>query len=51
MLITMTCPMNSNGEYIARELEEEQNLENLKHFSDRLAEMHQRMNPAICECK
>ena len=35
-LIVMTCPMGRDGQYYARELAEEQTLENLQKFSDRL---------------
>lgn len=36
-LIVMTCPMGGDGHYYARELAQEQTLENLQRFSDRLA--------------
>jgi hypothetical protein len=36
-LIVMTCPLGDDGNYYARELIEEQNLENLQAFSDKLA--------------
>lgn len=35
-LIVLTCPMGADGHYYARELAEEQTLENLQAFSDRL---------------
>ena len=35
-LITLCCPMNIRGEYYARELAEEQTLENLQKISDKL---------------
>jgi hypothetical protein len=35
-LLTLTCPTNVRGEYVAPELAEEQTLENLQKFSDRL---------------
>ena len=36
LLVVMTCPLNLAGEYYARELAENQTLENLQTFSDRL---------------
>lgn len=36
-LIVLTCPLDLAGHYYARELAEEQTLENLQRFSDRLA--------------
>lgn len=36
-LIVMCCPRDLDGHYYARELAEEQTLENLQRFSDRLA--------------
>ncbi len=36
-LLSLACEMSYGGEYIARELVEEQTLENLQKFSDRLA--------------
>ena len=36
LLITLACSRSYSGEYIARELAEEQTLDNLKAFSDRL---------------
>lgn len=35
-LITLCCPMDHEGHYYARELAEDQTLENLQLFSDRL---------------
>ena len=35
-LITLACPINLKGESVAPELVEEQTLENLAKFSDRL---------------
>jgi hypothetical protein len=35
-LITLCCPRNVHGEYYSRELAEEQTLENLQEFSDKL---------------
>lgn len=39
-LIVLTCPTNVRGEYIAPELAQEQTLENLALFSDRLQRGH-----------
>lgn len=39
-LIVAACPTNINGDYVATELAEEQTLENLYAFSDRLAKLH-----------
>lgn len=36
-LIVMTCTMGPDGNYYARELIAEQNLENLQKFNDKLA--------------
>lgn len=38
MLITMACPRDMEGAYYARELAQEQTLENLVAFSDKLQE-------------
>ena len=35
-LLKLTCPTNAKGDYLARELIEEQTLENLYAFGDRL---------------
>ena len=40
LLITLACSTNYSGEYIARELVEEQTLDNLKAFSDRLEDTY-----------
>jgi len=37
-LLFVACPRNMDGEFIARELVEEQTLENLQRFSDKLAD-------------
>lgn len=39
-LITLACPMNHAGEYIAPELAEEQTMANLNAFSDRLEDLY-----------
>lgn len=36
-LIVLCCPRDAQGNYYARELAEEQSLENLEAFSDKLA--------------
>lgn len=36
-LITAACPRDDQGTYYARELANEQNIENLQTFSDKLA--------------
>ena len=35
-LLVLTCPTNHRGQFVAPELAEEQSLENLDRFSDRL---------------
>lgn len=35
-LLTLACPTNSAGEFVARELTQEQTLENLYAFGDKL---------------
>jgi hypothetical protein len=35
-LLTLTCPRNINGDFVAPELARAQTLENLQRFSDRL---------------
>lgn len=37
----MTCPTNLRGEYIARDLVEDQTLENLDRFGARLERAHE----------
>lgn len=36
----MCCPMNYEGKYYSRELAQEQTLENLQLFSDKLDKMY-----------
>lgn len=36
LLLTLACPTNMHGEYVAPELVEDQTLDNLQKFSDRL---------------
>ena len=47
-LIVLACGMNYDGEYVARELVEEQTLDNLEAFSTRLDEAHDMMRPCKC---
>jgi hypothetical protein len=42
MLVQLSCATNLNGEYIAKELAETQNMENLQAFSDRLNEIYEK---------
>lgn len=51
-LLCMACPTNINGEYVARELAEDQTLENLALFSDHIHEMHEILvKKGKCKCK
>jgi hypothetical protein len=54
-LIVLTCPMNGAGQYVARELVNEQTLENLYKFSDKLAAawdiMKKRRTPSVVVSK
>lgn len=50
-LLIATCPRNRNGEFVAPELAEEQTLDRLYAFSDRLHEVHERMRErGACTC-
>lgn len=42
-LLVLACETNLDGEFIARELATEQNLDNLYAFGDRLAAIHARI--------
>ncbi len=44
-LLVITCPRNLNGDHVARELVDEQSLENLQAFSDKLAAAWERLQP------
>ena len=46
-VIVAACEMNYEGEYVARELIQEQTLENLEAFSTRLDQTHDRIG--TCE--
>ena len=51
-LIEFSCETNCEGEHVARELAEEQTLENLQAFSDRLAMVHEIMvERGGCKCR
>ena len=39
-LISLACPLNMNGEYVAPELLQQQSLENLQAFHDRLQSLY-----------
>ena len=49
-LIVAACPLNYDGEYFSRELAQEQTLENLQAFSDKLAYCWQLMEEAKSTC-
>lgn len=44
-LIVMTCPTDMAGQHYARELAEDQTLENLGKFSDRLERAYNQIQP------
>jgi len=43
-LLILACPRNMDGDFVARELVDEQTLENLQAFSDKLAMCYERLN-------
>lgn len=50
-LIVLACPTNGQGEYIAPELAQEQTLENLEKFSERLDKAHDILvKKGMCRC-
>jgi len=50
-LITLACPRTDDGQFYAPELAEEQTLENLERFSDRLDNAHKHLVAAgRCNC-
>lgn len=52
MLLVMSCPTNLDGEFVAPELAEEQTLENLYAFSDRLHRYHKLLEQnGKCRCQ
>ena len=52
-LFTLSCGTNIKGEYIARELVEEQTIDNLFAFGERLEMMHDKFIKGTkhCNCK
>jgi hypothetical protein len=46
----MACGTNNDGEFVARELVEEQTLANLYAFGWRLKELHDKYMGRRCEC-
>lgn len=50
-LITACCSMNYDGKYFARELAEEQTLENLELFGNKLAKIHDQHFKGTERCK
>ena len=50
LLLTMTCQRNLDMEFIAPELAQEQTIENLMAFGDRLRDAHAKMNKEYCTC-
>lgn len=51
-LITLCCPRQFDGQHYARELANEQTLENLQKFSDKLDQGHEHLKKAgQCRCK
>lgn len=52
-LIVLACPTDAQGDYIAPELAQEQTLDNLYAFGDRLRKLHDEvLKPrGLCRCK
>ena len=50
LLLTMACQTNLDGEFVARELAQEQTLANLQAFSDRLHRVHAKLSADTCDC-
>ena len=51
-LLTLVCPTNLKGQYVAQELVQEQTLENLEKFSDKLALRHKLLQQhGRCRCQ
>lgn len=52
-LLIMTCPRNNEGQFFVPELAQEQSLENLYAFGDKLRERHDRYLAGTdkCQCK
>jgi len=54
LLLTMACQTDrTSGEWVAKELMHEQNLDNLDAFGDRLSELHDKhmLGTERCDCK
>lgn len=51
MLLTVACPRNYDGEFVATELAEEQTLERLYSFGERLAAIHKKIKAARAQRK
>lgn len=50
-LVVMTCPLDYEGHYYARELAREQTLDNLAAFGERLHQAHALLEGiGSCEC-
>jgi len=50
-LLTVACQTNIDGEFIARELAQDQTIDGLFAFGERLEKMHERMvERGLCEC-
>lgn len=50
-LITLSCAQNLQGDYVARELVEDQSMENLQLFSNKFARAHEILKQAgQCDC-
>lgn len=51
-LLVLACPTNLKGEYVAVELAEEQTLDNLRAFGDRLDQAHKLIvERGDCRCE
>lgn len=51
-LVTLACPISIEGQYYAPELVDEQTIENLFRFGERLNTMHERMRErGACHCQ
>ena len=50
LLLTMTCPRNYDNEFVAPELAEEQTIDNLNAFGDRLRTAHAKLSKETCTC-
>ena len=52
-LIVLACPTNAAGQYVAEELAQEQTLENLAAFGERLEKLHDEVlvPHGLCRCR